>query len=123
MSFTYTSYAVQVTDAIEQKRRMALEIIGGKAESYAKQLCPVDTGNLRNSITHQRVNETTEAVGTNVEYAPSVELGHHQEPGRYVPAIGKRLKASFVPGKPFLRPAAEDHGPEYLQIMQTIMNM
>jgi len=123
MSFTYTSYAVQVTDAIEQKRRMALEIIGGKADSYAKQLCPVDTGNLRNSITHQRVNETTEAVGTNVEYAPSVELGHHQEPGRYVPAIGKRLKASFVPGKPFLRPAAEDHGPEYLQIMQTIMNM
>lgn len=123
MSFTYTSYAAQVTDAIEQKRRMALEIIGGKAESYAKQLCPVDTGNLRNSITHQRVNETTEAIGTNVEYAPYVELGHHQEPGRYVPAIGKRLKASFVPGKPFLRPAAEDHGPEYMQIIQTIMSV
>ena len=33
-----------------------------------------------------------------VEYAPFVEYGHRQEPGRYVPAIGKRLKASWVEG-------------------------
>lgn len=32
-------------------------------------------------------------------YASYVEYGHRQEPGRYVPAIGKRLKASWVNGK------------------------
>lgn len=123
MSVTYISYTAQAISELEKRKAMALEIIGGKAESYAKQLCPVDTGNLRNSITHTRVDENTEAVGTNVEYAPYVELGHQQEPGRYVPAIKKRLKASYVPGKPFLRPAAEDHQAEYTQIMQTIMSV
>ena len=34
-----------------------------------------------------------------VHYASYVEYGHRQEPGRYVPAIGKRLKKSWVPGK------------------------
>ena len=33
------------------------------------------------------------------EYASYVEYGHRQEPGRYVPAIGKRLKKAWVPGK------------------------
>lgn len=34
-----------------------------------------------------------------VEYAPYVEFGHRQEPGRFVPAIGKRLKQGWVEGK------------------------
>lgn len=34
-----------------------------------------------------------------VKYASYVEYGHRQEPGRYVAAIGKRLKASWVEGK------------------------
>lgn len=34
-----------------------------------------------------------------VEYAMYVEYGHRQEPGRYVPALGKRLKASWVKGQ------------------------
>lgn len=34
-----------------------------------------------------------------VEYAPYVEYGHRQQPGRYVPALGKRLKSSWVEGK------------------------
>lgn len=33
-----------------------------------------------------------------VEYAPYVEYGHRQTPGRYVPAIGKKLKKSWVKG-------------------------
>lgn len=33
-----------------------------------------------------------------VEYASYVEYGHRQEPGRYVPAIGRRLKKAWVPG-------------------------
>ena len=33
------------------------------------------------------------------EYASYVEYGHRQTPGRYVPALGKTLKASWVKGK------------------------
>lgn len=33
-----------------------------------------------------------------VEYASYVEYGHRQEPGRYVPALGKQLKKAWVPG-------------------------
>lgn len=33
-----------------------------------------------------------------VEYSSYVEFGHRQEPGRFVPAIGKRLKAAWVAG-------------------------
>ncbi|MCI8876473.1 MAG: HK97 gp10 family phage protein [Lachnospiraceae bacterium] len=33
-----------------------------------------------------------------VEYASYVEYGHRQTPGRYVPEIGKRLKAGWVKG-------------------------
>lgn len=31
-------------------------------------------------------------------YASYVEYGHRQQPGRYVPAIGKKLKRAWVPG-------------------------
>lgn len=34
-----------------------------------------------------------------VEYASYVEYGHRQKPGRFVPAIGKRLKKNWVDGK------------------------
>ena len=33
-----------------------------------------------------------------VHYASYVEYGHRQEPGRFVPAIGKRLVNSWVDG-------------------------
>lgn len=42
-----------------------------------------------------------------VEYASYVEFGHRQTPGRYVPAIGKRLKASWVDGQYFLTVSEE----------------
>lgn len=38
-----------------------------------------------------------------VKYAAYVEYGHRQQPGRYVPALGKRLKSSWVPGRFMLR--------------------
>lgn len=38
-----------------------------------------------------------------VEYGIYVEYGHRQTPGRFVPAIGKRLVVSFVPGQFMLR--------------------
>lgn len=107
-----------VLDELEKTCATALEICGGTAESYAKKLCPVDTGTLRNSIRHEAESSRSEAIGTDTLYAPYVELGHHQQPGRYVPAIKKRLVASFVPGKPFLRPALENHQEDYKSIIE-----
>lgn len=64
---------------------------------------PVDTGELwRNwqvgSIVKEGDKYTIE-VYNNTEYAEWVEFGHRQTPGRYVPAIGKRLKKPWVQGK------------------------
>lgn len=60
-------------DVIEAKNAAvmrALEAIGLQAEGYAKLKAPVDTGRLRNSITHSVAPEEEAVyVGTNVEYA------------------------------------------------------
>ena len=65
-----------IANAIDRALVAALEEVGLVAEGYAKRACPVDTGRLRNSITHI-VDERTRhvVIGTNVEYAPYVELG------------------------------------------------
>ena len=98
----------------------ALQTIGDKAADYAAGLAPVQTGNLKGSM-ESEVNQQEKAVyiGTAVEYAPYVEFGHHQEVGRYVPAIGKRLVREFVPAQPFLKPAIENHLDEYKNILET----
>ena len=98
----FISHKAEVEAAVDAAIARGLEICGGKAESYAKQLCPVDTGRLRNSITHQQIDAKTEVIGTNVKYAPFVELGT------------KRQKA-----QPYLRPAAENHAAEYTNILQS----
>lgn len=117
MKYDVISNRQAVLSAVEGAVKKGLEVCGGKAETYAKKLCPVDTGRLRASITHQPEGWDTQLIGTNVEYAPFVELGHHQEVGRYVPAIGKRLVNDWVPPKPYLRPAIEEHMTEYQNVI------
>lgn len=101
-----------VKKAVTEAMARALEICGGKAETYAKQLAPVGTpestgipgyrgGTLRNSITHEQWDEKTEVIGSTVKYAPYVELGTY------------KMKA-----RPFLRPAAENHGGEYKAVIE-----
>lgn len=116
------------TDAIKKATAEAiynaLDIIGAKAADYAAALAPVQTGNLKNSLTHQVVQEEQAVyVGTAVEYAPYVEFGHHQEVGRYVPAIERRLVRDYVPGKPFLKPAIENHLDEYKSILENELKL
>lgn len=53
--------------------RRALQV-----DNAAKQLCPVDTGRLRSSITNELGQDgegLVATIGTNVEYAVYVELG------------------------------------------------
>lgn len=63
----------EISAEIKAALLRGLEKIGLVAEGYAKKLCPVDTGNLRNSITHV-VDEGGDAVyiGTNSEYGAYV---------------------------------------------------
>ena len=123
MSVKYTSHTAACEAAVDAAIARALEICGGTAERYTKENLvknkSVQSGVLLGSITHQPQDKYTMAVGTDVGYAPYVELGHHQQPGRFVPAIKKRLVASFVQGKPYLRPAVEGHRGEYEKIIQT----
>lgn len=73
MSIEITDNSKEVSAAIEAAILRGLEKAGLVAEGYAKKLCPVDTGNLRNSITHV-VDEGGDAVyiGTNSEYGAYV---------------------------------------------------
>lgn len=94
----------QVEKAIIKAIATALEEMGLAAERFAKLKCPVDTGRLRNSITHaieMHLLSGEAYVGTNVEYAQYVELGTSRRAAR-----------------PFLRPAAEDHSDFYRKIME-----
>lgn len=91
-----------IKNATDQQIKAALEAIGLKVEGYAKLLCPVDTGRLRNSITHVvKADEKAVYVGTNVEYAAAVECGT------------RRQRA-----KPYLKPAATEHIAEYKDITE-----
>lgn len=82
-----------------------LTACGELAEGYAKDLCPVRTGNLRNSLTHQHYDELSEEIGSAVNYAPYVELGT------------VRIKK----GKPYLKPALVNHTSEYAKVFEKIL--
>lgn len=52
-----------------------------------------------NSLAVKKIGDIFQIEVINpVHYASYVEYGHRQEPGRYVPAIGKRLVNSWVNG-------------------------
>ena len=95
-------YTAQRLEDIAGAKQRALEKIGLIAEGYAKRLCPVDTGKLRNSITHTSDGKYA-YIGTNVEYAKYIEYGT-SSPKR--------------PARPYLRPAASEHMEEYKQILE-----
>lgn len=134
----------EVLEALKSATEKALTEVGIKAEKYAKALCPVGTpestgwtdkkgvrhlnkgyrgGTLRNSITF--VVEGDElTIGSNVEYAPYVELGtgpYFDTPPewlQYVTEKGSGEGHGYVRPRPYLRPAIEDHLDEYKRIMQ-----
>jgi len=66
----YQSNKKEVLKALSQAEKNALELVGAFIEGEAVLHCPVDTGNLRSSITH-RVNtgERSVTIGSPVEYA------------------------------------------------------
>lgn len=129
----FTDNSDEVLNALEDAVGRALEAIGIQAESHAKanltEAGRVDTGRLRNSITHQvggnagfsynysddRGNNFSQKVGsthdnnsvyigTNVEYAPYIEDG-----------------TSKITPTHYLKNAAANHAEEYKQITKQYM--
>ena len=119
-----TDNSAEVKAALEQAKARALEIIGGKIESYAKGLVPVDTGALRNSITHA-VDGDTVIAGSAILYAPYVELGTGKEyspPPEWMENNAPRgagIISRSVKPRPYLRPAVENHIDEYKNVIET----
>ena len=82
-----------------------LEAIGIQAESDAAKICPVDTGRLRNSITHTiDADEKAAIIGTNVSYGPMVHNGVH----------GRK-------GQPFLTDAVTQNADKYRKIAEAAL--
>ena len=132
MRVDITDNSAEFLRRMEQTGPEILELIGLKAEGYAKKLCPVGTpestgvpgyrgGTLRNSITH-RVDGKVLSVGSNVHYAPYVELGtgpHFEPPPEWMQnnaERGRGVGAAYVKPRPYIRPAIEQHKAEYEQI-------
>ena len=84
------------TDALKEAIRRGLEEAGALAKSEIESRAPVRTGALRSSVVVD-VEGNTATVGPAATYAPYVEFGTRASPGRYVPAIGKRLVNPSLP--------------------------
>lgn len=107
-----------VLQALGEQLGQAMIAIGMTAESNAKQEITkavydtpesksgyVRTGHLLNSITYGvDTNEPAVYIGSNVKYAPYVELG-----------------TSKMRARPFLKPAAENYGEQYKELLQQAM--
>ena len=100
MKVDYKDNSQQILSALEKGIKNGLESIGLTAETYAKKATPVDTGRLRNSISHA-VDGEAAYIGSNVEYAPYVELGT------------SRAKAHHM-----LQKAATEHSAEYKRLAE-----
>lgn len=101
MDITGKDNTKEVLTAMEKAIERGLEAIGMTAERYAKENeTAVDTGRLRNSISHA-VKDKSAYIGTNVEYAPYIELG----------ARGKQ-------GLHYLQRAATEHTGEYKELLE-----
>lgn len=137
MNFDIKDNSKEVIKAMKQQALKAMEECGLVAEGHAKlnvrnqvgkgQYVP--TGALMNSISHKVVEESKEIacyIGTNMEYAPYVELGtgiYYDGGGRRTSWVYKDREGKFhmtngQRAKPYLKPAVTEHIDEYKKIIK-----
>lgn len=131
-----TDYSPEVLKQMEEQVLLGLELIGQEAEGNAKGECPVDTGLLRNSITHALAGKAPATKsykadkpdkndvvrsGTYKGKTPkqgnehSVYIGSNVE---YAIGVEYGDKAHKVGKKHFLKDAATNHSDQYKEIMK-----
>lgn len=126
MNIEIHNHSDEVLAALQEAAEWALEKCGLVAEGYAKWLASVDTGNLRNSITHKvDPSEPAVYIGTDSECAAYVELGTGEyypggrpTPWKYQDANGNWHWTKGNPAKPYLKPAVADHAQTYRNIIE-----
>lgn len=105
-SVKVTSHVKEVIEAKNDAIARALEAVGIQAEGDVASLAPVDTGRLRDSITHEtHAEEESVYVGTNVEY------GKYQEYG-----------TSKMRAHPFLKPGIMNNLETYKSIVKKFLS-
>ena len=119
-------------DLLNQAIRRGLRTIGMRAETHAKENCPVDTGYARNSITHALAGESAAISSYEADRGKN---GEPPKKGEYRGTLGKIEDNYVAIGSnveyfPFiengargrkayhtLRKAATDHKDEYKQLL------
>ena len=119
-------------DLLNQAIRRGLRTIGMRAETHAKENCPVDTGYARNSITYALSGESAAVSSYEADRGKN---GKPPRTGKYSGTMGKIEDNYVVIGSnveyfPFieegargrearhtLRKAATDHKDEYKQLL------
>lgn len=117
------------SNVLPEAIRKALEQSCLIVEGDAKVRCPVDSGQLRQSINH-KVEDRTGQVSTNVEYAPYVEIGTgiyssegggRQTPWVYQDAEGQWHRTSGGKPHPFMKPALEQNTSKILNQFEDLI--
>ncbi len=100
MSVSKNDNSSACVNAIDGAVRAALGDVGQKAVDYARQVVPVRTGALRDSIDYD-VSGGTVTISAGESYAAYVCLGTAKQPPR-----------------PYLKPSVYDHTGEYMEIIK-----
>ena len=124
--------STEYKDLLNQAIRRGLRTIGMRAETHAKENCPVDTGYARNSITHALSGETAAISSYKADRGKN---GKPPRTGKYSGTTGEIEDNYVIIGSnveyfPFieegargrearhtLRKAATDHKDEYKQLL------
>lgn len=121
-----------ILDEFRRQKKVALEAVGLQGETNAKMhisaVGAVDTGRLRNSISHA-TDDDSAYIGTNVEYGVYVELGtgiYASEGGRSTPWSYKDDEGNWhttvgMKPRPYLAPAVQEHVDEYKELVENYM--
>lgn len=125
MSVVLQDNTESVLKALKEACESGLERCGEKAEGYAKDLAPFDTGRLRNDISHTVVNEKEMEIGVNVDYAIYQEFGTGKyvaggrpTPWKYQDENGNWHWTAGNRAHPFIKPSIAGHEKTYLDILQ-----
>ena len=131
------SNADKVLRQLDKQMTKAVDMIGGIIESAAKDLAPVDTGLLRNSITHGKaggklsITEYTDDAGNQSGQYPGADIPADAGGNKYVVVVGTNVQYApyqelgapnrNVPPSPFLRPAFEGNMETVKTVVETLL--
>ena len=111
---------------LKNEVKKSVKNVGESYKRNAEANTPVKTGDLRRSWELKGPffsgTDISVELRNSKNYASFDENGHRQTPGRYVPAIGKKLKASWVPGQHFLQKATKQTSNQIPQLITPVMD-